>query len=144
MLRLWALYARMDLVFIARGVKLALAFYVWFLRRFGLSDVMTYVRLAGWAQHAGIGHEQDAGHGQMEPVRTAQIEPCGSAHRAGLQEAKLDVPPEADAGKSVALQSRGPQSPLIGAFIVDALDTPAASHRCADGCTVRRTRIRLP
>src|SRR5438128_1758679 len=56
-----------------------------------------HVRLAGWAQHAGIGHEQDAGHGQMEPVRTAQIEPCGSAHRAGLQEAKLDVPPEADA-----------------------------------------------
>src|SRR6266851_2974569 len=29
-------------------IVLALAFYVWFLRRFGLSDVMTYVRLAGW------------------------------------------------------------------------------------------------
>jgi glycosyltransferase 2 family protein len=29
-------------------IVLAVAFYVWFLRRFGLSDVMTYVRLAGW------------------------------------------------------------------------------------------------
>jgi len=27
---------------------LALSFYVWFLRRFGLADVISYIRLAGW------------------------------------------------------------------------------------------------
>ena len=29
-------------------ILLALGFYVWFLRRFGLGDVLTYLRLAGW------------------------------------------------------------------------------------------------
>jgi glycosyltransferase 2 family protein len=29
-------------------ILLALAFYVWFLRRFGVGDVLAYVRLAGW------------------------------------------------------------------------------------------------
>ncbi|MGH7917169.1 MAG: lysylphosphatidylglycerol synthase domain-containing protein, partial [Candidatus Binataceae bacterium] len=29
-------------------IILSLGFYVWFLRRFGLGDVLNYVRLAGW------------------------------------------------------------------------------------------------
>ncbi|MGH8012832.1 MAG: lysylphosphatidylglycerol synthase domain-containing protein, partial [Candidatus Binataceae bacterium] len=29
-------------------IILSLGFYVWFLRRFGLGDVLSYVKLAGW------------------------------------------------------------------------------------------------